>query len=278
MADHHQRAGPRLEEVLQRPQGVEVEVVGGLVEQQHVGQPARTSSSCSRRRSPPDSVPMGAHWASASNQNCSMRPGLLPVGLGGRRRPRRPAPAGRGRGRRRSGRSSRAATVGPPSHRALGRRQPAGHDVEQRRLARAVGPDDAQPAAGSRSRSRPRNSHGLPSSEAVADAVELDDLVAQAGRGRRPGRRRPGRGAAARSAGRARPRRWRWPPRCGPWACGCGPARPAAARPARPGPGCGAPPRPPPPARPARPGRPGSRRSRRRGRSPGPGRAPASGS
>ena len=37
MADHHDDAGPVVEEVLERAQRVEVEVVGRLVEQQHVG-------------------------------------------------------------------------------------------------------------------------------------------------------------------------------------------------------------------------------------------------
>ena len=36
VADDDQRAGPVVEEVLERAQRVEVEVVGGLVEQQHV--------------------------------------------------------------------------------------------------------------------------------------------------------------------------------------------------------------------------------------------------
>ncbi len=73
VADHDERSGPVVAEVLQRPQGVEIEIVGGLVEQQDVrGLAIRVSSSCRRRRSPPDRVPMGAHWASPSNQNRSM--------------------------------------------------------------------------------------------------------------------------------------------------------------------------------------------------------------
>ena len=37
VADHHQRARPAVEEVLQRAQRVQVEIVGGLVQQEDVG-------------------------------------------------------------------------------------------------------------------------------------------------------------------------------------------------------------------------------------------------
>ena len=37
VGDHDERAGPAVEEVLEDVEGLDVEVVGGLVEQQHVG-------------------------------------------------------------------------------------------------------------------------------------------------------------------------------------------------------------------------------------------------
>ena len=36
VADDHHRAAPRVEEVLQRTEGVQIEVIGGLIEEQHV--------------------------------------------------------------------------------------------------------------------------------------------------------------------------------------------------------------------------------------------------
>ena len=69
---------------------------------------------------------------------------------------------------------------------------------------------------------------------------------------------------------RAGPRPWRSPPRCAPSACGCGPARRGAARPAPCGPGCAGSTRRRRRARRARRAPRGTRRSRRRGRSPAP--------
>jgi hypothetical protein len=77
--------------------------------------------------------------------------------------------------------------------RPFGRGEPSGHDLEQGRLARAVGADDAEPLV-AREAQLEAAEQPRAVAPAVADAVQVDDLVAQAG-------------AAHREVERAGPRR-----------------------------------------------------------------------
>ena len=179
VAHHDEGAGPVVEEVLQHPQRVEVEVVGRLVEQQHVGLGPQREQQLEPAPLAARQQPIGARWASASNQNASSRRASVQSGS-------RCAPATAWRDpHRRVEVDSPLVADGeldgaPPHDPPLGRGQPTGDDVEQRGLAGAVGPDDAQPLPGVEGQVDVAEQPGLAVAAAVADAVQLDHLVAQA--------------------------------------------------------------------------------------------------
>ena len=172
------------------------------------------STSCSRRRSPPDSRPIGRPLGVGVEPEALEEPGVLPVGRprSARRRPARPAASG--------SRSTPALVVDAEPRRcvpdhdlALDRREPAGDHVEQRRLAGAVGADDPEPLAGI---------------ERQVDAPEQPRIRRRSGGRRRassttvsPSRGAPKARSSVAAAGRrlrAGPRRSPSPRRCGP--CG----------------------------------------------------------
>ena len=153
MADDDERAGPAVEEVLELLEGVDVEVVGGLVEQQDVGlghqqahqlqAPALAAGEVGDRR------PLaGRGEAEALGE---LRGGLLvapdrhPLGdvLDGLQDP--PVQRQVGEVLRAGGRGARSCPGRAARRRARARR-PSG--PQQRRLARAVDPDDADAVAG----------------------------------------------------------------------------------------------------------------------------------
>ena len=120
VADDEEGAGPVVEEVLQGPQRVEVEVVGGLVEQQHVGLLGQREEELHppslTAREEADRRPLGVVLEPERLQQPSVGPVGLPVRA---RRPPR-APAGRVERRRPAGRTPRPApwTRAPPCPRA----------------------------------------------------------------------------------------------------------------------------------------------------------------
>ena len=262
VADDDDDARPVVEEVLERAQRVEVEVVGRLVEQQHVRlldqrqQQLQAAALAARQRA--DRRQLGVavepEPLASARTSCQRRLALV---AGDRRR----GPAGPGRGRGRAGRSSRLARSCPARRAPVVGREAAGDEVEQRRLAGTVRADDRRadrPARASRStadrapwcRRARRSRRRAARSPFDPSRVRAD----RTGRGRR-------RGPAASAAtlderGRRGDARLRL--------ASCAPARRGAARPARAGPGCGAPARRPRPAPRARPGRRGTPRSRSR--------------
>ena len=179
MADDEEGAGPVVEEVLQGPQGVEVEVVRGLVEQQHVGLLGQRQEELDppslTAREEADRRPLGVVLEPERLQQPSVGPVRLPV----RARHRlahpliwieRVAPLVVHRDPRR----------GPVHHPPLARRAAAGDDVEEGRLARTVGSDD--PEALTRVEGQVEVPEQPAVAVAVADVVELHHLVTEAGR------------------------------------------------------------------------------------------------
>ena len=147
VADDDDGAGPVLEDVLEHAQRVEVEVVRRLVEQQHVRagpqrehqlEPAPLAA-----REQPDRRPLGVGVEPEALQEA----GVLPV--------RQPGRAGDGLvDAQRRVEVDAALVENAEGHRRadrdrpLGRRQPAGDDVEQGRLAGAVRADDPEALPG----------------------------------------------------------------------------------------------------------------------------------
>ena len=202
VADDHERARPRVEEVLERRERVDVEVVRRLVEDEHV----RPLDEQPHEREPP---------ALAAGEVADERPALLAaeaealrehprgelVAVGERRaaadlldrlehaaggRARPPCP---GRGTR-GARSRRAAP-----RRASGS-QVAGEQPHERRLARAVHADERDPVARAEP---PRDAvQQPPLAEGQRDVLGLEHLVAQPGATRSAGARRRRRAARAR--------------------------------------------------------------------------------
>ena len=229
------------------------------------------STSCSRRRSPPDSRPIGAHWASASNQKRSRNRASSQSGWPPSARRRRARPAASGRARGRAGRSSRRRRSLPiTTWPSTGARRPASTSSSVD-LPAPLGPDDPEALAGV---------------ERQVDAPEQPPIRRRSG-GRRPASSTtvsPSRGApkarssSPRRAGASGPpstsavaasmRAWGLRVRAGaPRRSQASSERARLRRTSSAGP----------PAPRARPGPRGSRRSRRRGRSRGPGRARGSG-
>jgi hypothetical protein len=219
VAHHHEGAGPVLEEVLQHPQGVDVEVVGGLVEQQHVGTPGQhqqqLEAAALAAREGADLGPLGV----GVEPEALEQPALLGPGHPGGAGHGLADPLVRvelGAGLVVVAHPHGGAVLDPP----LGRGQPAGDQVEQGGLAGAVGPHHAEALVGGEQQVEPTEEQ-RPRAVAVAGAVELDDLVAEAGRAevevelaragrglgpaldQRGGRRDPGLGLAG--AGRGAP-------------------------------------------------------------------------
>ena len=183
MADHDDRTRPVLEHVLQHPQRVEVEVVGRFVEQQDVGaRPQRQhqlQATPLATRQQPDRGALGVGVEPEPFEEAGVLPVRLARGTGdglvdAHGRVEVDAPLGE-----RPEDDGRADGAG-----ALGRRRVAGDHVEQRRLAGAVRPDDAEPLTRVEGEvdatEQPR-----PVAVAVADAVQLDRLVAEARRAER---------------------------------------------------------------------------------------------
>ena len=267
MADDDDGAGPVLQHVLQHAQRVEVEVVGRLVEQQHVGPGPQRQHELQppplAARQQADRRPLGIGVEPEPLEE----PGVLPVGQPGRAGHGLVDPHRRVELDAALVRTCRARRWSPTSRCPRSARSVPAMTSSSVDLPAPLGPTMPSRSRGSSEQvdaaEQPR-----PVAEAVADAVQLDRRCRRAAARRSRGRGRP----RARRP-RAGPRRSPSPPRCGPWACWCVPAHPGAARPARSGPGCGgrAPGRP--PAPPARLAPRGSRRTRRRGRSRGRGRA-----
>ena len=116
VADHHERARPVVEEVLERPQRVEVEVVGRLVEQEHVrlggqGEEQLHPASLPTRQEA-DRRPLRVVVEPERLQQSRRRSSR--AGGSGRRRP--PGPAASGRASRPSGRRARAGPSNPGPH------------------------------------------------------------------------------------------------------------------------------------------------------------------
>jgi hypothetical protein len=186
VADDHERAGPRVEHVFQSPQGVEVEVVRRLVEQQHVGRLAQHQGVLQAPAFPsgqqPDRRPLRVVVEPQPLEERRIGPVGLPGGPGD---DLTHALVGWQVGAalveitETNGRSvhDAAATGGSP----------AGHEVEQRRLAAAVDPDDAQTLAGAQQQVDTLEQQVV--AIAIGDAVELDDRVPEARRPHQVGQR-----------------------------------------------------------------------------------------
>ena len=58
-----------LQRLFQRPQRIDVEVIGRFVEQQQVGARASILARCTRLRSPPESVPTFFCWSAPLKLN-----------------------------------------------------------------------------------------------------------------------------------------------------------------------------------------------------------------
>ena len=72
MADQQHGAGVVGEHLLQQVEGLEIEIVGRLVEDQQVGGCASARASISRPRSPPESTPSGVRACSGANRKSLM--------------------------------------------------------------------------------------------------------------------------------------------------------------------------------------------------------------
>ena len=124
------------------------------------GRFASVRSSWSRRRSPPDSVPMGAHCASPSNQNRSSsdesdQSALRAGPADGVADPHRP-----GRGRRRAGPRPRARPWSPTTTRPSAGAMRPPMTWSSVVLPAPLGPTTPSRSRGSSRRSTPRNSQG----------------------------------------------------------------------------------------------------------------------
>ena len=187
VADHHRAAGERLEGVLEGAQGVDVEVVGGLVEQQHVpallehlgelhavalaaGEHADLLLLVGALEVEAADVGPAVDLLVAELHEVGGAAGDLLVDGTCRRRGRR------GTGRRRRGRRCRrreGAGVGLLL---------AGDHAEQRGLAGAVGADHADDAGGGQREGEVVDQQ--PVAEALVDVLGLDHHVAEAAAGR----------------------------------------------------------------------------------------------
>ncbi len=153
MADHDQRAGPAVEVVLDDGQGVDVEVVGGLVEEQDVGFGEQQPQQLQPAALPAGQVvepgrQLGAREAEALQQGARGDLGAggdadLPAdALDGVEHAL--AAAELGEGLAEVGDAQRASRA----YRARGRLDLAVEQAQQRRLARAVDADQPDPVAG----------------------------------------------------------------------------------------------------------------------------------
>ena len=261
VADDEQRAGPGVEEILHRGEHVGVEVVGGLVEDEHVRlveqdqqqlQPTALSSAelahpgreLRRGESEPLEQLAGRQLRVAGAVAGPLLgddvrdPGVLPL-LQADQALIEDADLDRR----------------PGLHPAGGRRDRARHQPEQGRLARRRSPPGCRCARRARSATRRRAAPAGRRSSRSRRARPRRPCPA--GR-RRASRARPSRAAAARSRS-ARPRH-----PSGTSACWCGPGRRGAARRAPCASGCGDAPRMPRPSDPVPPAAGRTRRTRRR--------------
>ena len=220
VAHHHQGPGPVVEEVLQDAEGVEVEVVGGLVEEQHVGLTGQDGEELQPAPLTPRQVghprvrqvarePEPLHQGHVGEgSRAPVRPGhhLLHAGAAVELHAVLVVVAGH-HGR----------TELDPARR---RRPSAGEEVEERRLARSVGPHHAQPVTRADEQVDVVEHRG-PGPVGEPGAVALDHLVAEPGHG-------DGQVETLRSGGLLRPlsdeRPGRGHPRLGFAAPGLGPA------------------------------------------------------
>jgi hypothetical protein len=85
VADHDQRAGIALEPGFEPDQGIEVEVVGGFVEQQQVGGHISARASCRRMRQPPEKLFTGFQFgdleAETEDQRLGARFSIVGTGV-----------------------------------------------------------------------------------------------------------------------------------------------------------------------------------------------------
>ena len=205
MAHDDQGAGPAVEEVLQHPKGVEVEVVGRLVEQQHVGplgqhqQQLEAAPFSARERA--DGRPLGVGVEPEPLHELSVLP-VRPAGRAGHGVARPAGPRSRSRP---VWSYSPTRTVGPRSDLSFGWAS-AG-----RRARRAgwtcrvpLGPTMPSRPPGSRSRSRLRNSQPVPAKAWPTPSSRMT-LSPSRGVARDGPRSRSGRVAPDRAGAWARP-------------------------------------------------------------------------
>ncbi len=181
MADHHHRARPGVQVVLQGPEGVEVEVVAGLVQQHDVGQRRQHQQQLEPAlfapREGPDRRPLGVGVEPEPFHEADLVPARLALATGHGF----PHPLGRVEvpaGLVVVTEANRRARLHP----SRGRGQPAGHDVEKGGLAGPVGTHHAQALPGAEVQLEVLEQRG-PGAVAVSHAVKLEDPVAQPGRG-----------------------------------------------------------------------------------------------
>ncbi len=234
MADHDDDAGPVVEELFERAQGVEIEIVRGLVEQQHVGlleqceqelEPAALAArECADRRELRVAVePEPAHQLDVVERGLALAAGHGVAHTLGQVEvaPELVVVAD----------LDSAADLDPTA----GRLQSTGDEIQQRALAGTVRADDTDAIA--------RFEHVVERLEDEQRTLRRRLHAHSATRSRRRGARRPSiPGACSRARGRARPRvrarrvrarEAHWRNRCAPWASTCAPARRAAATRAR---------------------------------------------
>ncbi len=200
MADDHQRPGPVVEEVLQGPKCVQIEVVGRLIEKQHVGTLGQ------RQHQLEASLLAAGQRANRGPLGVGVKPERLhqrlvaPVGLPVGATDRLPDPVGGvelGTGLVQQGRDRCVALAAGTG----GGLEPPGQDAHQRRFACAVRPDDAEPFPRVQAQldvlEQPSPCPGVvrlgagrvvvrgvvpaPLAVAVADAFQFDHDVAEAG-------------------------------------------------------------------------------------------------
>ncbi len=171
-------AGPVLAEVLQHAEGIEVEIVGRLVEEQHVG----SLGQHQQQLQPP---PLAARKeADGGELGVAVKPKSFEEGgvlRRGRVRGGDGVAHALGRVERRTGLVVVPEPHGRPAlETTVGGLVAAGDEVEQRRLAAAVGADDAEALTGVDGQVEALEEQG-PVAPSMTDTVEFDDLVAQAG-------------------------------------------------------------------------------------------------
>ncbi len=189
MGDDDQGAGPAVEEVLEHVERLDVEVVGRLVEEQHVGlveqQPQQLEASPLAAGQVPEAggEPVAGEAEALQHRRGGDLAGALPAGAGhDLRDPLDPLDRGQhpllrvdvverlGEVLQRDG--------APLPHAPDGGLDLAGDQPQHRRLAGTVDPDETDPVAGTESPGGVREQRPLAAHE--VDVLEVDDVLAQA--------------------------------------------------------------------------------------------------